>query len=91
MRGISATLLIIITAVVLLVAALVLLTIFGGGIAPWGTMVNPYNYCYQQCQSTCSTTGNLPPNWFVATQKTDQGLKSCAEITGVKSCSDCLR
>ncbi len=91
MRGISATLLIIITAVVLLVAALVLLTIFGGGIAPWGAMVNPYNYCMQECQSTCSITGNLPSWWFMQMHKTDEGMKTCAEITGVKSCSDCLR
>jgi hypothetical protein len=92
MKGLSLTLTIVIIAIVLLVTALVIMTIFGGQMAqfigilnPWSAQVLNQNLCYQQCAAWCQGNPGAPgTGWDTLPRvKTQEGDKSCGTEIGM--------
>jgi hypothetical protein len=71
MKGLSLTLTVIVVAIALLVTVLVVITIFGGQLAsflgvlnPWSEEVTVANLCNQKCASWCqSHVGETGAEW----------------------------
>lgn len=74
----------VIIAIMLLVAALVVLTIFAGGLGPFGTLTNARSSCANAGKSSCETSGIAPFNWETKSiQKPDGTYTSCADLLNV--------
>ena len=88
MKGLMLTMEIVVIAIVLLVTALVVMTIFGGQIAqfigiinPWSATVLSENLCNQQCASWCQGhLGSTGVQWSSLTVQTQSGSKQCGEV-----------
>jgi hypothetical protein len=89
MKGLSMTMNVIIIAIVLLVTALVVMTIFGGQIAQFLGILNPWsagmlesNLCSQACATWCSLNqGSSGTDWSTLTVDTQtQDNKPCHVI-----------
>ncbi len=88
MKALSLPLTIVIIAIVLLVTALVVTTIFGGQIAQFVGVLNPWaqksiseNLCYDRCASWCrGHAGDPGPAWSELEVDTQSGKINCDEI-----------
>ena len=94
MKGLTLTLEVIIIAIVLLVTALVIMTIFGGQIAQFIGIINPWseqmlnqNLCYQQCATWCQgNPGESGQPWDgIGKINTQSGQKSCGSDIGMNT------
>ena len=71
MKGLSLTLEVIVIAIALLVTVLVIITVFGGQIANWLNILNPWsqdvlaqNLCNQRCATWCQiNSGSSGTDW----------------------------
>jgi hypothetical protein len=74
----------VIIAIMLLVAALVVLTIFAGGMRPFGDITSARSSCLNSGKSSCETSGVSPFNWATKSiMKPDGTYTSCAELLNV--------
>ncbi len=88
MKGLTLTMEIVIIAIVLLVTALVIMTIFGGSIAsflgilnPWSASLMEQNLCNQRCASWCQGhLGSPTKAWSELDVQTQTGQQYCNTI-----------
>ncbi len=90
MKGLTLTMEIVIIAIVLLVTALVIMTIFGGSIAsflgilnPWSASLMEQNLCNQRCAAWCQGhLGSPEVSWADTSLRvqTQSGEQSCSAI-----------
>jgi hypothetical protein len=88
MKGLTLTMEIVIIAIVLLVTALVIMTIFGGSIAsflgilnPWSQSLMEQNLCNQRCAAYCQGhLGTADVGWSELKVQTQSGTQDCSTI-----------
>jgi len=98
MKGLTLTMEIVIIAIVLLVTALVIMTIFGGSIAsflgilnPWSAALMEQNLCNQRCAAWCQGhLGTADVAWSDLKVQTQSGEQACSTImTGISDKCSC--
>ena len=87
MKGMSHTLVIVVSAIVILVAALVIITIFGSGVQQVASLAQAEAFCKTSAESSCKTTGMMPPTWNAPTVKYNDQLMACGSIESLKNCA----